>query len=289
MNNDKRNYNPAVDPWDVDTYQTGSTQPPKSHGGLIAALLVVVIFLCGLVTIMTMMNIRLARQISQQTPAASSPVSFSAPEEETTLSTTEPLSTAPETTQEPTVTSRIEPDPQLSLHTSPTGVPNVPQQGGLSLQEIYEKSINSVVSISSVSAYGGSTGTGVVLTADGYIVTNAHVIEDAVQVQVILQDKQVLDAAIVGLDEVTDLAVLQVKAEGLTPAEMGDSTSLRVGDTVVAIGDPLGLELSGSMTDGIVSAINRDITVDGRKMTLIQTNAALNSGNSGGPLINCYG
>ena len=284
MNNENRNFDDiSTDPWDRGTYQTGSTQPPKSHGGLIAVLLVMVIFLCGVVTIMTVMNIRLVRQLEGNTPDSSSPVSFIAPDSTTP-------STAPEeTTQEPSDISRSEDDPQFSLHTSPTGVPNVPQKGGLSLQEIYENTIHSVVSISCTARYGTSTGTGVILTADGYVVTNAHVIANAMAVRVTLQDKRSFDASLVGYDEVTDLAVLKISAENLSPAVLGDSAVLRVGDTVVAIGDPLGIALSGSMTDGIVSAINRDITVDGRTMTLIQTNAALNSGNSGGPLINCYG
>ena len=166
---------------------------------------------------------------------------------------------------------------------------NVPREGGLSLQEIYDTVIDSVVSISCADASGGSTGTGVVLTQDGYIVTNCHVVEDASYIQVLLSDGRTVDATLVGLDEVSDLAVLQISAEGLFPAQLGDSASLRVGDTVVAIGDPLGIKLRGTMTDGIISAISRDIDVDGRTMNLIQTNAALNSGNSGGPLINCYG
>jgi len=95
-----------------------------------------------------------------------------------------------------------------------------------------------------------------------------------------------LDASLVGSDPISDLAVLHIEADGLVPAEFGDSTVLRVGDSVVAIGDPLGIELRGTMTNGIVSAINRDVTTGGRTLTLIQTNAAL---NSGGPLINCYG
>ena len=286
MNNENRNFEEfSADPWDRGTYQTGSTQPPKSHGGIIAVLVVLVIFLCGVVTIMTVMNIRLVRELNTKDPDPSSPVSFVAPETTAATAPTDETEEANTGISNP----RIEKDPELSVHSSPTGVPNVPQKDGLSLQEIYENTIDSVVSISCTSAYGSSTGTGVVLSADGYIVTNAHVIENAVAVQVVLQNKQIYDAVIVGRDEITDLAVLQVDAADLSPAELGDSAALRVGDTVVAIGDPLGMELSGSMTDGIVSAINRDITVDGRKMTLIQTNAALNSGNSGGPLINCYG
>ena len=109
----------------------------------------------------------------------------------------------------------------------------------------------------------------------------------AVQIQ--LTDNRILAAQILGSDDVSDLAVLRIEASDLTAAQFGDSSSLRVGDTVVAIGDPLGAEFRGTYTDGIVSAINRDVDVNGHTMTLIQTNAALNSGNSGGPLINCYG
>ena len=270
--------NIPVDPWDQGTYQTGSTQPPKSRGGLIAVLLVLVIFLCGVVTFMTVMNIRLVSLLNSQSPDPSSPVSFFVPE--TTAST---AATTPMHIMQP------KEDETLQLHTAPTAAPNQPDSDGMSLQDIYETTIDSVVSISCASPYGTSTGTGLILTADGYIVTNAHVIENSVTVQVILQSKKTYQAMVVGRDEITDLAVLRIDAVDLSPATLGDSGTMRVGDTVVAIGDPLGIELSGSMTDGIVSAINRDISVDGRTMTLIQTNAALNSGNSGGPLINCYG
>ena len=270
--------NIPVDPWDQGTYQTGSTQPPKSRGGIIAVLLVLVIFLCGVVTFMTVMNIRLVGLLNSRSSDPTSPVSFFMPE--TTAAT--------DATSAMSVMQPKEDDP-LPLHTTPTGVPNQPQSDGMSLQDIYENTIDSVVSISCSSLYATSTGTGLILTEDGYIVTNAHVIEGAAVVQVVLQNKQAYQAAVVGADEITDLAVLHIDAANLHPAQLGDSAAMRVGDTVVAIGDPLGLELSGSMTDGIVSAINRDISVDGRSMTLIQTNAALNSGNSGGPLINCYG
>ena len=162
-------------------------------------------------------------------------------------------------------------------------------EGGLSLQEIYLKNIGSVVSISCTGYGSSSTGTGVVLSEDGYIVTNAHVVDGAGSVDVLLTDDRVFTASIIGSDEISDLAVLRVEATDLIPARFGDSTQLRIGDTVAAIGDPLGVKYRGTYTDGIVSAINRDVDMDGRTMTLIQTNAALNSGNSGGPLINCYG
>ena len=127
------------------------------------------------------------------------------------------------------------------------------------------------------------------MSRDGYVITNFHVIENAHKIYALLDGNLSYEAELVGGDETTDIAVLKVEASNLVPAEFGDSDVLRVGDAVVAIGDPLGTELRGTMTDGIVSAINRDLNLSGRQMTLIQTNAALNSGNSGGPLINCYG
>ena len=181
--------------------------------------------------------------------------------------------------------------PSLTISQKPASQPNIPSsaEGALSLQEIYRKMIASTVSISTVTRSGRSSGTGIIMTADGYIITNHHVIEDALAINVMTSDAQDYAAALVGSDETSDLAVLRIEASGLTPAEFGDSDALQVGDAVVAIGDPLGVQLRGTMTDGIVSAINRDLTVGDRTMTLIQTNAALNNGNSGGPLINCYG
>ena len=162
-------------------------------------------------------------------------------------------------------------------------------EGALSLQRIYEKMSPSVVSIIATLKNGTATGTGIIMSESGYIITNHHVIEGAGQLSVLTHDDQQYPAELIGSDTISDLAVLRIEADGLTAAEFGDSGSLRVGDSVVAIGDPLGIQLRGTMTSGIISAINRDLTVEDRKMTLIQTDAALNSGNSGGPLINCYG
>ena len=127
------------------------------------------------------------------------------------------------------------------------------------------------------------------MTDTGYIITNAHVIEGAGQVEVSLADGRVLPAQLVGSDNPTDLAVLKVEGDGLTPAVFGDSEAMEVGDVVVAIGNPMGEQLRGTMTDGILSAINRDMVVDGESMSLLQTTAALNTGNSGGALINDQG
>ena len=163
------------------------------------------------------------------------------------------------------------------------------EEDALSLQDIYSRVIDSVVSISTMTSSGTSSGTGIIMSSDGYIITNHHVISGALVISVLTNDNQEYEAAIVGSDEMSDLAVLKIDARGLEAAEFGDSSKLRVGDSVVAIGDPLGVQLRGTMTNGIISAINRDLTVGDRTMTLIQTNAALNNGNSGGPLINCYG
>jgi len=160
----------------------------------------------------------------------------------------------------------------------------------LSLQELYERCAETVVGIRAArGSLSYAWGTGVLVSADGYIVTNQHIIDGASAAEVVLTDGRTLEALLVGEDSFTDIAVLKVEAEGLPFAELGDSEDLSVGDRVAAIGNPISIELSGTMTDGIISAINRDISVNGRHITLLQTNAALNEGNSGGPLFNMYG
>ena len=161
----------------------------------------------------------------------------------------------------------------------------------LTIQQIYQRVNPCTVTVATaLSDSSAVVGTGVIFTEDGYILTNAHVIQGGSEAFAVLDDGTVLrNVKLVGMDEANDLAVLKAEAEGLPVAEFGDSDALTVGDTVYAIGNPLGIELRGTLTDGIVSAINRDVNVDGVTMTLIQTNAALNHGNSGGPLINVYG
>lgn len=163
------------------------------------------------------------------------------------------------------------------------------EAAALTFQEIYRQVSPSVVSITAALPMGISQGTGVVMTADGYIITNAHVIEGAFRADVSLEDGRSFPARLVGSDQATDLAVLKVEAAALPPAVFGDSDQMVVGDTVVAIGNPMGEQLRGTMTDGILSAINRDMEVDGNTMTLLQTTAALNTGNSGGALVNDQG
>lgn len=216
----------------------------------------------------------------------------SAPEEKLPLQELEPPADRSETVKAPAeqqTPTREFSEAQMEIAASRPAPQNALPGGELTLQQIYQKMIPSVVSIISVSSGGTSTGTGIVMTEDGYIITNQHVVDGGEVLTVMLQDGIEHPAELVGADTVSDLAVLKIDFEGLTPAEFGDSSLTQVGDTVVAIGDPLGIELRGTMTDGIISAINRDVTTNGRTLTLLQTNAQLNSGNSGGPLINIYG
>ena len=159
----------------------------------------------------------------------------------------------------------------------------------LTAEEIYKKVLPSVVGITAYGAEMGSSGTGIVLSADGYIVTNYHVIEGMSRAVITpLNSGKASVAKLVGYDADMDVAVLKVEKNDLVPAEFGSSRELLPGQTVYAIGNPMGY-LYGSMTDGIVSYVNRSVSVDGHSMTLIQTSAALNSGNSGGALVNRWG
>jgi len=158
------------------------------------------------------------------------------------------------------------------------------------IQEIYRKVNPSVVTVMAWQGKdGASVGTGVAFTEDGYVLTNHHVVRGSDQCLVALEDGTSLEAAYVAGDPEYDLAILKINVIGMPAAEFGESDRLVVGDPAYAIGNPLGIELRGTLTDGIISAINRDVVVEGHTMTLLQTNAALNSGNSGGPLINQYG
>ncbi len=170
-------------------------------------------------------------------------------------------------------------------------------EGELTITQRAEKVQPSVVGIvtyiqSNQSIFGGEQGqgSGIILSTDGYIVTNAHVISNASSVKVVLYDGSEYNATIVGEDEKTDLAVLKIEADNLTPAEFGNSDQMEIGEQVIAIGNPGGLELAGSVTVGYVSALNRPIsTSTGNTIDCIQTDAAINPGNSGGALVNTYG
>lgn len=184
----------------------------------------------------------------------------------------------------PTI-DRVEGDPELRFFCTAA------EGEALTAQEVYAAVNPSVVMVAvAIDEEKASIGTGVILTEDGYVVTNAHVIAGGLSAWVALDTGEVLDAELVGFDSNEDLALLKlVDGQGLPAAQLGDSDACVVGDQVYAIGNPLGVELRGTLTNGLISAIDRQVTMEGRVMTMLQTTAALNNGNSGGPLINDQG
>lgn len=183
------------------------------------------------------------------------------------------------------------------LTTSSPATVNRLNTGALSTAEIAANNENSIVEISisttaSSSFFGEYTttgsGSGVIISTDGYILTNNHVISSANDITVRLHDGTEYKATVVGSDSRTDVGIIKVEASNLTPVTIGDSSALVVGETAVVIGNPLG-QLGGTVTDGIISALEREISIDGTTMNLIQTNAAINPGNSGGGLFNSKG
>ena len=251
--------------------------------GVISLVLILLVSLSSLLGVLSLMNIQVFRE--PQPTELSAPVSFYVSADGVLTAELEPREP---TVTEPPVLEGI--NTKLQITASPQSLENISEvPGAISWQDVYEKVMPSVVSITCHDGLTASSGTGVIMDAGGYIITNAHVVEDAVSIRVLLTDGRELTARCVGADMLSDLAVLRVTASGLVPAVFGDSDKLRVGDEVVAIGDPLGVELRGTMTNGIISGINRDIKSGNRTLTLMQTTAALNTGNSGGPLVNCYG
>ncbi|MBE6111388.1 MAG: trypsin-like serine protease, partial [Erysipelotrichaceae bacterium] len=163
--------------------------------------------------------------------------------------------------------------------------------------EVYEAYVGSTVGISNEGTFTNlfgqvsetaSTGSGFIITSDGYIVTNYHVIENAVKLTVTLNNEEQYEAAIIGYDSSNDIALIKIDAADLRPVSIGDSDELRVGETVCAIGNPLG-ELTNTLTIGGVSALDREVNTDGTPINMMQTDCAINSGNSGGPLFDMNG
>lgn len=254
-----------------DYYSTGSDyrppRRPKNYGCLIAVAAMLLLLVSGFVTMQ-----RIIIEPAEETVSEEETTASAAPAEIAAMASPEAVSN---------VGPVLGSGHQLTI-TETNGEE-------MRLQDIYKKTISSVVSIIVQSTTGTSTGTGIVMTADGYIITNYHVAASSQKITVLLHSEEEYPAQIVGGDETSDLMVLKIEAQGLTPAEFGNSDIAEVGDSVVAIGDPLGIELRGTMTDGIICGLYRDIQVSDRTMTLMQHNAALNSGNSGGPLVNMQG
>ncbi len=184
----------------------------------------------------------------------------------------------------------------LTVHQLPDQLASNDAGKGLSPVEVYEMTVGSVVGIkteATTNAFGqeavsASAGTGFILTEDGYVITNSHVVSGADTIQVELFNEESYEAELVGQDSSFDIAVLKIEAEGLKPVTVGNSDELKVGEEVAVIGNPLG-ELTFTMTTGILSALDREINTDGNPQNMLQTNAAINSGNSGGPLFDMNG
>ncbi len=165
-------------------------------------------------------------------------------------------------------------------------------EDAMAIPDIYDKVSPSVVGVSCKVARGTQLGTGFIISEDGYIITNAHVIDGhTASVMVVDSDLNEYEAEIIGSDEQSDIAVLKIDPSDfdLVPVEFGKSSDLRIGELAIAIGNPLGFDLYGTMTTGIISGLNRTVTVEDNTMTLLQTSASINNGNSGGPLIDAYG
>jgi|LSQX01.2.fsa_nt_gb serine protease Do len=191
----------------------------------------------------------------------------------------------PQALNRPATTPGVSPEPTVTPAPTQSGTAN-------SVADAAEKVLPSVVSviveIDSLQKQGGS-GSGFIISEDGFIVTNSHVIENAKKIEVILNSGTKHEAQLVGADTTSDIAVLKINAQGLKAAKLGDSSHVRVGEQVMAVGDPFGYKYANTVTVGYISAINRSIEVDGTTRKMLQTDAAINPGNSGGPLVNLKG
>jgi serine protease Do len=191
----------------------------------------------------------------------------------------------------------VQKEPNESNMVTPKPVKQNLEKKELSVPEIAKKVGPAVVGIVNKTQIGGfirqtveqGSGSGILISPDGYIVTNNHVVDGATDVTVIFSNGKKYEAKLVGKDAKTDLAVIKIDANNLPYANLGDSSSLEVGELAVAIGNPLGQEFAGSVTVGVISALNRTIKIEDKELTLIQTDAAINPGNSGGALVNSYG
>lgn len=207
---------------------------------------------------------------------------------------------APTTVQESTQQQKV-PQAPIPSSTKPAVRPVSPNDSSVNLtpSEIYENYVDAVVGITNqgtvTNIYGqitsaASCGSGFIISEDGYVLTNYHVVEsyNENELTVSLHNKEEYEAELIGYDDANDVALLKINATGLTVAPLGDSDTLQVGDQVAAIGNPLG-ELDFSMTVGFISAMDREVNTDGNPINMMQTDAAINSGNSGGPLFDLHG
>lgn len=253
-------------------------QPPRRSGGRIALMLVVVAAVFLIIGMLLAGFLQSASQPYTPLPDNNPPSSTK----------------TPENTPRPSLTPAPTERPMADLDGT---APLLPAQGN-PIPDIVDAVGPSVVGILN---YGEGRdgkdeedllqgmGSGFIISSQGYILTNAHVVEGAKSLAVTLSDGEEIDAELVGIDEISDVAVVKVERAGIKPLKLGDSDKIRVGDYVVAVGNPLGWGLEGTVTMGIISARARSITIGDHTNTYIQTDAAINVGNSGGPLLNMSG
>lgn len=269
-----------TDPWDEGVYGTGSTMPPKSHQGIIALLLILVIFLSGIVSVLGFLNIRLFQQLSLQQ-------SDDEPEIPLMVFDAGPVESHPGYWTEPR--EAVHSDVSISLHGSPQSVDNIPEPGAEAIQDIYERNRESIVAVSCSGLRGNAEGASVAISHGGYLLTGWSLVEDAETIHVHLPDGTILSALVVGADPVTDLAVLYAEGARLTPAQFGDSSALRLGDSVYAIGNSPESGPGSILSPGIVTGLHRDVPLSGQNTGLIRSNALGPENSTGTPLINCFG
>jgi serine protease Do len=308
--NDFKETNGQENPQDnVSSYvsenNSNSSKPPKKHSGLKAIAFVLCMAIVG------GGSVQAYKYYQENSPKVSV---FNEDDSSSESSESTDLSSSSESSES------SDSDDDDDDEAMPSLIELASRTDSMSIPDIVDELEPSVVGVSSTfeyeaqSSFGGwgwggygggqtqseeivGTGTGIIMTEDGYIVTNAHVVYDdseydcgeAVEVSVLFSDESEQSAKIIAYDTETDIAVLKVDATGLKPATFGDSDDIRVGELVIAIGNPLGFDLFGSVTSGIVSGLNRQISINEKNMNLIQIDAAINSGNSGGPLVNSCG
>lgn len=270
---DKRKQN-HIDPWDEGVYGTGNTHPPKSYGGIIALLLIVVILLCGIVTMLSIMNIRLFRELSMEKKEESAALSFSSGIQPV-LEDVEP------TCSRYGIQQIIGEEPGIVLNKAPNET-ELPVEEEPSLQDVYNKTLTSVVNVACRTYDGTASGSGIVLNDQGYIITNYRLVENAETITVELSDQRCFTASVAGADLVSDIAVLRIQAENLIPAEFGDSSQLRIGDDVITMAP----ELDSADADSVISGICNGVILGGRTMDLFQTDL---EPDQEGLLLNRYG
>ena len=268
-----------------DRQEQPQNPPRRGIGGYVVTAIVFTIIGALLATILMPSLYDLEGTAQKPAPTLTPGVS---PEPVPTPETQKPSESAsPADTPKPTSRPMPELDgesPVIGNSTNP--IPDIVEQ--------VSAGVLGVINYAYVREFGGTyveqaTGSAFMISTDGYIITNAHVVEDADAVAVTFADGTELDAEIVGMDKSMDVAVLKVEGENLHALKLGDSDAVRVGEFAIAIGDPTGRELAGTTTFGIIGATAREVNIDGRTNTYLQTDAAVNPGNSGGPLLNMAG